>query len=232
MTQISQNLAATFLAPEDAVDEIAVLRFVVKRLLAKMETMIPVKVTKIHPGAGSPPAPGKVDVQPLLTMLDAQGNVTEPGIVSGLPVQRLQGGPWAIICDPAVGDFGYIVAASRDVSNVVKTPGIRNPGSFRQYSYSDSVYVPGILNAVPAASLWLKSDGTMVLTTKDGVVVKSDGSGNLSMADSHTNTITTSSTGIIASANGTSIEVNHSTQRCNIVAVSGLWVNGVQVTVP
>lgn len=184
MTAISQNLAATYLAPEDSVDEVSVLRFAISRLIAKMETMIPVTVIAVHPGTGSPPVAGTVDVQPLLTMLDGGGNATQPGTVYGLPFFRLQGGPWAIIMDPAVNDFGFIVSASRDISNLTKnqpSPAIANPGSYRCYSYSDGIYVGGTMNPVPAATCWFKSDGTFQIATKDGVVIKSDGSGNLNM---------------------------------------------------
>lgn len=184
MTQVSKNLAASFLAPEDAVDEISVLRFTIKRLMARMEAMIPVTVIAVHPGAGTPPVAGTVDVKLLLTTLDAAGNATQPGVIYGLPFFRVQGGPWAIVIDPAKGDFGYIVAASRDISNLTKkspAPAIQNPGSFRQYSYSDGIYMGGAFNNVPAATCWFKSDGTFQISTQDGVVIKSDGSGNLAM---------------------------------------------------
>lgn len=178
---VSQNLAATYLDPEDIVDDISVLRFSIKQLIAKMETMVPVSVVAVQPGSGSPPAAGTVTVMPLLTMLDGDGNATQPTNISNIPYFRLQGGPWAVVCDPAVGDQGFIVSSYRDISNVVKNPGggVQNPGSYRRYSFSDGVYVGGAMNKTPAATLWLKPDGTFVLTTKDGVVIKSDGSGNL-----------------------------------------------------
>lgn len=167
--------------PTDSNTDFEVVAFMIAQKLALLEIMIPVQVIAVHAGQGSPPAAPTVDVQLLVSQLDGAGNVSSSGQVSGLSCLRLQGGPWAIIVDPAVNDFGFIIGASRDTSNVVGSPGINPPGSLRKYSYSDAVYIGGILNAVPAAYIWLKSDGTLKLVTKDGVVVQSDGSGNLSI---------------------------------------------------
>lgn len=163
--------------PFDSNSEFTVAVFIVRQIMAELETSLPVQVTAVHAGAGSPPAAGTVDVQLLVSQIDGSGNVTQQGIVYGLPFFRLQGGPWAIICDPAVNDFGWIIAASRDVSAVVANPGIQNPGSYRKYRYSDGIYVGGALNAVPAATLWLKPDGTWVLTDKPGNVLQGTTSG-------------------------------------------------------
>jgi hypothetical protein len=163
--------------PEDSNSDYSTTVFIVRQMMALLEIMTPVQVVHVHPGSGSPPAAGTVDVQPLVSQLDGSGNAVQHGIVYGLPYFRLQGGSWSIICDPAVNDFGFIVSASRDISNVVKKPGIQNPGSNRKYSYSDSVYLGGMINAVPAATLWLKSDGTWVLTDKPGNVLQGTSSG-------------------------------------------------------
>lgn len=163
--------------PIDSNSEFWVISFIVKQMMAQLETMIPVQVSAVHAGQGSPPAAGTVDVQLLVSTIDGQGNATQPGIVYGLPYFRAQGGPWAIILDPGENDFGWIIGASRDISNVVKNPGIQVPGSSRKYSYSDGIYVGGCLNDVPAATLWLKSDGTWVLTDKPGNVLEGTNSG-------------------------------------------------------
>src|ERR1700678_4064982 len=120
---------------------------------------------------GAPPSPGAVDVLPLVNQIDGNGFPTQHGTVNGLPVWRFQFGPWAIVADPAVGDYGYVICADRDSSLVVKNPGQANPGSRRKYNVADAVYVGGLLNAVPAATLWLKTDGTWVLMDKPGNVV-------------------------------------------------------------
>jgi hypothetical protein len=176
-TASSGSIGAGQQVPENSNSDFTVTAFIVRQIMAQLETMLPVQVQAVHPGSGSPPVAGTVDVQLLVSQLDGAGNAVQQGIVYGLPYFRMQGGAWAIICDPATNDFGFIIAASRDISNVAKTPGIANPGSLRKYSYSDGIYVGGCFNAVPAATLWLKSDGTWVLSDKPGNVLQGNSNG-------------------------------------------------------
>jgi len=176
-TATSGSLGAGQQSPTDSNSDFDVITFIVRQIIAELEIALPVQVIAVHPGQGSPPTAGTVDVELLVNLLDGSGNASPQGTVFGLPYFRFQGGPWAIICDPAVNDFGWLIGASRDTSNVVKNPGIQNPGSFRKYSYSDGIYVGGCLNEVPAATLWLKPDGTWVLTDKPGNVLQGTSSG-------------------------------------------------------
>ena len=50
-------------------------------------------------------------------------------------------------------------------------------GRRRRYNLADGVYVGGLLNAVPAATLWLKTDGTLNLTDAKGNVLSTSSSG-------------------------------------------------------
>lgn len=179
MTQTANqgSVGATQQGPNDASSEFSKAAFLVRQLQAQVDTMMPVQVIAVYPGAGSPPAAGTVDVQLLVSQIDGNNNVIAQGKVFGLPYFRPQGGPWAIIIDPAVSDFGYIIAASRDISNVVKNPGIQPPGSLRKYNFADGIYVGGVLNAVPGATFWLKPDGTLQVTDKNGNVWQSTTSG-------------------------------------------------------
>lgn len=178
----STQVAASQQYPTDSNSDFAVISFMIKQLMAELETMTPVQIKAVHAGSGSPPAAGTVDVQLLVSILDGNGNATKQGVVYGVPYFRVQGGPWAIVCDPGANDFGFIVAASRDISNVQANPGQVNPGSFRKQSFSDGIFVSApFSSAVPQATVWLKGDGTLSISTKDGVVINSDGSGNLNL---------------------------------------------------
>ena len=96
----------------------------------------------------------------------------------GLPCWRFQNGPWAIISDPAVNDVGYVICADRDSSAVAKTLGKSvTPGSRRRYNVADGVYVGGVLDAAPAATWWLKSDGTLQVTDSKGNVLSTSTAG-------------------------------------------------------
>lgn len=163
----------------DGASDLQVILAAARSLIERIDVMKLVKVTAIHPGKGTPPVGGIVDVQLLVSQIDGAGNPVQHGIVFGIPVFRLQAGPWAIIADPAVGDYGFLVCADRDSSLVLKQPGIANPGSRRRYSVSDGVYLGGVgsMNPAPTAYLQLNSDGSLNLTDKFGNVVKTSNSG-------------------------------------------------------
>lgn len=163
----------------DASDDLSVIMAIVRQMMNGLDVMKLVKVTAVHPGSGTPPAGGTVDVQLLVSQLDGMGNPVQHGVVNGLPVCRIQAGPWAIIADPAVGDYGFVICADRDSSLVVKQPGIANPGSWRRHNVADGVYVGGvgILNAAPTSYLQLNPDGSWSLTDKFGNVLQGDSNG-------------------------------------------------------
>lgn len=84
---------------------------------------------------------GTVDVQPLVNMLDGAGKAQAHGVLYKLTYCRVQGGRDAVICDPVKGDIGVAVFASRDISSVKKNQKRSNPGTLRQNSYSDGMYL-------------------------------------------------------------------------------------------
>ena len=198
--------AAGQMFPEDYANEFAVISFIVRQALAEMETCTPVQVKTVHAGSGNPAAGGTVDVQLLVSLLDGNGNATKQGVVYGLPYFRMQSQNWAIAMDPAAGDYGFIIAASRDISNVTKTPGQANPGSFRQHSFSDGFFIPCSFNtATPGGYIQLKSDGSLNINTKDGVVIKSDGSGALTITTQGNATVNCGSNTLDVTATTTTI---------------------------
>lgn len=177
--------------PYDRNSPVSEAVFMVRQLIARINTMKPVKVVAVKPGAGSPPVAGTVDVQLLVSQIDGNGNAIKgsAGVLHGVPYLRLGGGAWAVVVDPAVGDVGLVICADRDISNV--GPTLKSgaavpvtPGSFRQYSISDAVYVGGCLNPVaPAQYVWLKGDGTFVIADGKGNVLSTSSSGFSLMGD-------------------------------------------------
>lgn len=165
--------------PNDSASDANALAFAVKRILSKYDTMLPVKVVAVHAGSGTPPGPATVDVQPLVSRVDGNMNGVQEGTVSGIVCSRIQGGPWVIVCDPAVGDIGWVVAADRDISKIKAGNGAAGlPGSSRRWSIADGVYAGAILNDAPKAYFWLKSDGTLQLKDGGGFKIETDGQGN------------------------------------------------------
>lgn len=159
---------------DDSSSDLTTIMAIAQRLIERMSVMKLVKVVAVHPGSGTPPVGGTVDVQLLVNQIDGMGNPVQHGTVNGLPVFRSQGGPWAIIIDPAVGDYGFVVCADRDSSLVLQTPGQANPGSRRRYNVADGVYIGGVgsMNAAPTGYVQLNADGTWNLTDKFGNVLQ------------------------------------------------------------
>ena len=124
------------------------ITFMVQQALAKMQTATLVRVEACT-NAGELSPVGTVDVTPLVNQLDGQGNPTPHVTIHNVPYLRLQGGANGIIMDPQKGDIGVCVFASRDISKIKATKKQGNPGSFRQYSFSDGMYLGGMLNGTP-----------------------------------------------------------------------------------
>lgn len=160
MAAQSQNNAipAGPLAPQSTWGEYNNIMFAVSQALAKVQTATLVKVISCtNAGALSPV--GLVDVLPLVNQIDGQGNATPHTTIHNIPYLRVQGGANAVIIDPQAGDIGICVFASRDISKVKTTKAQANPGSFRQYSFSDGMYLGGVLNGVPTQYVMFGSSG-------------------------------------------------------------------------
>lgn len=132
--------------------------FVIQQALAKLQTATLVRIEACS-NAGTLSPVGFVDVTPLVNQLDAQGNPTPHVTVYNVPYFRMQGGANAVIIDPQKGDIGICIFASRDISKVKTTRKQANPGSFRQYSFSDGLYVGGVLNGTPAQFVQFTTEG-------------------------------------------------------------------------
>lgn len=196
--------------PNDTNSDLGATAFVVRQMMAEMSTMKIVKVLAVNGGGAGQPA-GTVDVQPLVSQIDGNGYGTPHGTVSGLPWSRLQGGRNAVICDPVVGDVGYVVAADRDISKVKSTQAAALPGTRRQFDIADGIYAGGCLNVAPNQYL---------VFTETGV----------RLVDQNGNSVAMGPTGVtLADANGNQIVM--AAGFVNIVTTS-FQVNGIPVVVP
>lgn len=137
------------------------IAFLVQQALGKMQTATLVRVESCTNAGGVSPV-GFVDVTPLVNQIDAQGNPTPHVTIHNVPYFRLQGGANGIIIDPVAGDIGVCVFASRDISKVKSTKKQANPGSFRQYSFSDGMYLGGMLNGTPTQYVQFSAAGIRI----------------------------------------------------------------------
>jgi hypothetical protein len=192
-----------FQLPSDGISDLAGVAFMVRQLVAVLDTMKLAQVVAVR-GGGVAPA-GVVDVQLLVNQIDGATppNATPRGIVTNIPWSRVAGGMNAVICDPQVNDIGYVVAADRDISVVKTTFAKANPGSQRRFSISDGVYTSMALNVTPNQYLVFTSTGVRLVDKNGNSVAMSDT--GITLTDLSRNVIQTSSSGIVVQIGGTTI---------------------------
>lgn len=137
------------------------IAFAIQQALAKLQTSTLVRVEACTNNGGLSPV-GFVDVTPLVNQLDSAGNPTPHVAIHNVPYFRLQGGANAVIIDPQPGDIGMACFASRDLSKVKSTKRQANPGSQRRFSFSDALYVGGMLNGAPTQYVQFSAAGVKI----------------------------------------------------------------------
>lgn len=161
----SQNNGVTLgaLKPQTTFGDYNNILFAITQAISKLQTATLVQV-KSCTNAGELDPVGFVDVVPLVNQIDGSGNPTPHVTIYNVPYLRIQGGSNAVIIDPEPGDIGIAVFASRDISKVKTTKSQANPGSFRQYDFSDALYLGGVLNGSPTQYVRFSSDGIEIDT--------------------------------------------------------------------
>lgn len=105
-----------------------------------------------------------VSVQPMVEGFTGGGDRIPSGVISGVPVWRLQRGASAVIMPPVEGDIGMIAICDRDITAVKATKDFALPGSNRTHSYSDAIYLGGVLNAEPTQYVKFANDGIDIVS--------------------------------------------------------------------
>lgn len=137
------------------------IAFAIQQALVRMQTATLVRVVSCT-NSGGVSEVGFVDVLPMVHQIDGEGKSTPHTTVHNLPYLRIQGGANAVIIDPEPGDIGIAVFASRDISKVKNTKAPGNPGSLRQYSFSDGMYLGGVLNGTPTQYVQYSTAGIVI----------------------------------------------------------------------
>ncbi len=148
---------------QDISTEYGVLRFVIRSMLLKMQTAMPVRVLAVS-NNGEVAVAGTVDVLPLVQTAQADGTSLEHKPIYGVPYMRVQGGANAIIMDPQVGDVGIAVFCSRDINGVKADPSSPHgepPSSARAYDWSDAIYLGAVMWGVPSNYVRFPADGSI-----------------------------------------------------------------------
>lgn len=147
--------------PESLNGDYNAMSFVIQQALAKLSTATLVKVLKCTNDGGLSPV-GFVDVQPLVNQIDLNGTPNPHVTIFNVPYFRMQGGSDAIVMDPKPGDIGMAAFASRDITKVKNTRNRANPGSYRQFSMADGLYMGGFLNGAPTQYVQFSADGIRI----------------------------------------------------------------------
>jgi len=138
------------------------LMFVINQVMSQMNTATLVKVVAVHT-TGRTAAVGTVDVLPLVSQTDGYGDPIPHTTIFGLPFLRLQGGSSAVICDPVVGDLGFCIFASHDLTSVKESGTPQAPESQRRFDMADGMFIGGWnLNVAPVHYIVIDAAGITI----------------------------------------------------------------------
>ena len=114
-------------------------REVLKKNLMETETLLPAQVVS-HDRASN-----RVTVQPLIQMVDTDGNRINRAQKTNLPVMLIGGGTFFVSFNLPAGSLGWIFAADRDLSLFLQEYDIQPPNTLRLHSFEDGVFIPDIM---------------------------------------------------------------------------------------
>lgn len=148
------------------------LMFLVENAIAgRVNTMVPVRVISVDSGGADSPT-GTVNVRPLVTQKDGNGNMIGVSELYHLPYCRIQGGRAALVIDPMPGDMGIAIFAQQDTSTITKdTQEPILPSTYMAFPMSSGWYVGGFLNEAPQVFVEIRQDNTIIITANSGVTV-------------------------------------------------------------
>lgn len=144
------------------------LRHVVDMAADARMTCTIVQVKKIKTDGGVAPI-GRVEVQPMVQMVDGIGQTVDHVSVYNLPYIRMVGGKSAVIIDPKVNDIGIVVVADRDISGVKSSKKVSPPGSGRSNNISDGIFIGCCLSEKPQNYIRFVDDSTIQMTPDQGM---------------------------------------------------------------
>lgn len=166
---------------EDQFDADRQQEFIIGRMLGRVHTATLVRVLAVRPTAGKV---GFVDVLPLVQEVDTARKVIQQTPIYNVPFTRYQGGPSAVVLDPAVGDIGISMFAERDITSVKSTTQQGPAATDRRHDIADALYIGGVLNAEPtqyvrfqpeAGGIDIHSPASINITADEDVTIDAGG---------------------------------------------------------
>ena len=160
--------------PTTGADHFNAASFIAKQILSRAWTITLAQVKSVT-NSGEVKDTGTVGLMPLVNQVDGQGNATPHGTISNAIYFRYGGKDGAIICDPAVGDIGIMLSASRDISSVKANKAQANPGSSRQFDPADAIYLGAVLSAAPSQYVTFTSTGIKIADKNNNAIEFKEG---------------------------------------------------------
>lgn len=144
------------------------LMFLVENAIAgRVNTMVPVRVVSVDSGGANSPT-GTVNVRPLVTQKDGNGNMIGVSELYHLPYSRIQGGVAALVIDPLPGDMGIAVFAQQDTSTITKdTQEPILPSTYMAFPMSSGWYIGGFLNQTPSVYVEVQQSAIVINAQSD-----------------------------------------------------------------
>jgi hypothetical protein len=144
-----------YLQPNDTVGKYNPVAFIVRQLLGRVRTLLLVEVM----GVGT----DTVDLRPLVSMVDSQGNATPHGTMYRCPYLEFRAGTTAIVVTPVIGDIGLAGVCDRDSSSAETSLAPGPPPSAREFDLADAVYIMGLaLGPAPTHTITATPTGFVV----------------------------------------------------------------------
>jgi hypothetical protein len=115
-------------------------------------------------------------IQPMIMALDTNDTPQERQALASVPVLSLGGGGFTVNFPLKENDFGWMLAADRDISTFLQGNTQAPPNSMRKHRFEDSWFVPDVLrqyviNEADAANMVITSlDGTLRISLGAGVI--------------------------------------------------------------
>lgn len=163
-----QNDTYALNQPESPTSGYNSMRFAMEMARDAQMTCTIVKVKKVTVQDEVGPI-GRVNVLPLVQMVDGIQRTTDHTTVNNLPYFRMVGGKRAVIIDPREGDIGFVVTADRDISGVKEKKDTAPPGSNRRYNISDGMFVSAVLAEKPESYVRFVGDDQIEISPDKGV---------------------------------------------------------------
>jgi hypothetical protein len=134
------------------------------------EQMIPAQIVSYNR------AINQATVQPMVMYVGADDSTQSRNTISNVPCLSLGGGGFHVSFPLKQGDFGWLLASDRDISNFLQSMQNSPPNTYRMHKFTDSLFVPDVIrnytiNSSDASAMVIQStDGTTRISISEGTI--------------------------------------------------------------